>query len=354
MTESQLRAKIAKWPVQYLGIDMGSAEHLEILKVFNDSKLCTRYKMTKKDHWCATTVSAAFIANGMAGKAGSGKLFECVECSCGNMITAAKKQGIWVEADNHTPKVGDAVMYDWDDTGKGNNTGWPDHVGIVVSVSNSTKTFKVIEGNMNGTVGYRTMAFNGKFIRGFITPKYSKFATKTTTTTTTKPKKETTTTSSKTKDTSSLNKTCKFKGKTTTATNVHSWAGVSYDKLRKLAKGKTVEVCDTIKDKSGNDWYYIKESGKYGFVNADYIAKNSTTTTKNTSLNKTRKFKGTTTTRVNVRSWAGTEYDKLRTLAKGKTVEVCDSIKASSGKTWYYIKESSKYGFVSAEYIARK
>ena len=61
-------------------------------------------------------------------------------------------------------------MYDWDDNGNGDNTGWPDHVGIVTEVNGNT--FKVIEGNKNDAVEYRTMTVNGKFIRGYITPKF--------------------------------------------------------------------------------------------------------------------------------------------------------------------------------------
>ena len=345
MNETQLRSSVANWPVKYLGISKGSASHLAILNTFNNSKLCTRYKMTKNDHWCATTVSAAFIANGLAGTAGSGKLFECVECSCGNMIDLAKKQGIWIENDKHVPKIGDIVMYDWDDSGSGDNTGWPDHVGIVVS--SSSNSFKVIEGNMNNTVGYRTMAINGKFIRGFITPNYSKFATSTSVS-------ESTTTTTNNSSTS-LNKTTKFKGTViATELNVRDWVGTEDTKvLRKLKKGTSVEICDIVQDADGDDWYYIKESGKYGFVSADYINK-AKATNASTSLNKTTKFKGkVTASNLHVRAWAGTENASLRTISKNTKVEVCDEVKASSGKTWYYIKESGKYGFVSAEYIAR-
>ena len=349
MNEIQLRTKIANWPVQFIGIAEGSAEHLSILNVLNNSGLCSRYKMTKKDAWCATTVSAAFIANGMAGLPGSGKLFESVECSCGNMVNLAKKQGIWVENDNYTPKIGDVIMYDWDDSGSGDNTGWPDHVGFVISVSG--KTFKVIEGNVRNTVGYRTMTVGGKFIRGFIVPKYDKFTTSAVsenTTTSTKP--NTTSTPTKQPASASLNKTCKFKGSVTAKKlNIRTGAGTENGIARTITKDTIVEVCDTVKDKSGDDWYYIKYTGKYGFVSADYIARTSvpTTTTSATSLNKTCKFKGTVIagSGLRVRSWAGTENDTLRTIAKNKVVEVCDEVKASTGKTWYYIKESGKYGF---------
>lgn len=349
MTEVELRSKIVNWMVKYVGITEGSAEHLEIIKFYNDSKLCSRYKMTKKDAWCATTVSAAFIANGMAGAAGSGSLFECVECGCGEMIKLAQKQGIWVEDDKYVPVVGDVIMYDWDDSGSTStkdNTGWPEHVGVVASASGNT--FKVVEGNIKDSVGYRAMTVNGKYIRGFITPNYAKFAT----TVVTESKPVSSSGSAKT-----LNRTCMFKGTVTASSlNVRDWAGTTNTKvLREIAKGTVVEVCDTIQDKDGDDWYYIKESGKYGFVSSDYIAKQSVTATSTSSkLNETCKFKGkVTASSLNVREWAGTEYKSLRKLAKGTAVQVCDEVKASTGKTWYYIKASGKYGFVSAEYIAR-
>lgn len=164
-TEAELRQKPVNWLKQYIGIKEGSAQHLAILNVFNNSGLCSRYKMTAKDAWCATGVSAAFIATGLS------KIFPCVECSCGNMISLAQKAGIWVENDAYVPKTGDSVLYDWDDTGAGDNTGWPDHVGIVESVSGST--IRVVEANYSNSVGIRNLTVNGRYIRGYITPKFS-------------------------------------------------------------------------------------------------------------------------------------------------------------------------------------
>lgn len=159
------RQKPGNWLVQYKGIAEGSEQHKAILKVFNDSGLCTRYKMTVNDAWCATSVSSAFIASGLTG------IFPCVECSCENMINLAINAGIWVENDAYLPDVGDVILYDWDDNGVGDCTGWSDHVGIVVSCDGST--IRVIEGNKSNTVGYRDIAVNGKCIRGFITPHYA-------------------------------------------------------------------------------------------------------------------------------------------------------------------------------------
>ena len=73
-------------------------------------------------------------------------------------------------------KGGKQDAYDWDDNGVGDNTSSADHIGIVVSVSGGV--IKVIEGNKSNAVGYRDIAVNGKYIRGFVTPKYSSKATK--------------------------------------------------------------------------------------------------------------------------------------------------------------------------------
>lgn len=163
------RQKPINWLAQYKGIAKGSTAHKEILRIFNDSGLCTRHTMTVNDAWCATAVSAAFIASGLTG------IFPCVECSCENMINLAKKAGIWVENDAYVPSTGDVILYDWDDNGVGDCTGWSDHVGLVKSVSNGV--IHVIEGNKSNTVGDRDIAVNGKYIRGFITPRYSDIQT---------------------------------------------------------------------------------------------------------------------------------------------------------------------------------
>ena len=171
-TESEKRLAVVNWLKPYVGIKEGSTQHKKIIATFNNSGLCGRYKMTTRDAWCATAVSAAFIATRLAGKPGSGAVCEFVECSCAAMVTKAKKQGIWVENDKYAPKAGDVVLYDWQDSGKGDNKGNPDHVGIVCVAG--TRSFKVIEGNKNDSVGYRTMDIGGKYIRGFIVPKYGK------------------------------------------------------------------------------------------------------------------------------------------------------------------------------------
>ena len=120
-----------------------------------------------------TTTSAAYIKAGIAEYTGT-------ECGVGKYVEIAKKRGIWTENDAYTPKVGDACVYDWQDGANyatTDNTGAPDHIGIVTKVGGGT--FVVTEGNMNGgKVGKRTMKVNGRYIRGFITPDFNMIARK--------------------------------------------------------------------------------------------------------------------------------------------------------------------------------
>ena len=169
MTEQQLRQQVAEIMLSWVGAYRGSATHLEILRIYNSHKpLARSYAVQVGDAYCATTVSAAYISAGIAGWTGT-------ECGCGKFAEIAQKKGIWVEADDHVPKVGDAVLYDWDDSGSGDNRGDPDHIGIVTR--SSSGTFDVVEGNMSGgRVGVRTMMVNGKYIRGFICPDYAAIA----------------------------------------------------------------------------------------------------------------------------------------------------------------------------------
>ena len=171
MTENQLRQKVADTINAWVGATKGSAKHLDILEVYNNYRPLARgYKVQVKDAYCATTVSAAYIRAGIAKYTGT-------ECGVEKYTIVAKKLGIWVENDAHTPKIGDACVYDWQDNGKGDCTGAGDHIGIVTKVS--AGSFVVTEGNMTGgKVGKRTMAINGRYIRGFICPDFAAIAKK--------------------------------------------------------------------------------------------------------------------------------------------------------------------------------
>lgn len=148
----------------WLGAKESDGSHKEIIDIYNSYKPHPRgYKVTYTDAWCAAFVSAVAIKTGCT---------EIIppECSCRVMIEQFKKLGVYVENENRTPQVGDIVFYDWQDDGKGDNAGNPDHVGIVTDVSR--ETFMVIEGNYDNAVKERGMQINGRYIRGFATPRY--------------------------------------------------------------------------------------------------------------------------------------------------------------------------------------
>lgn len=171
MTEAAIRLKVVEIAQSYVGARQGSTKHKKLIDTYNTQKvLPSGYRMTYSVAWCAASVTAWSIL------AGTYDIIPA-ECSCGRMITKAKEMGIWEEKDSYVPKIGDFVMYDWDDTGNGDCVGAPEHVGIVSSVTSSN--FTVIEGNKGSpsAVGTRTLKINGRYIRGFICPKYSKLAT---------------------------------------------------------------------------------------------------------------------------------------------------------------------------------
>lgn len=170
MTEAQLRSNVVATMTGWLGLKEADKSHQKILDVYNSHRPLPRgVKMLPTYAWCAATVSAAFIENGLTD-------IGFVECSCGKMIELYKKAGRWLESDSFTPYPGDLVMYDWDDSGSGDNTGAPEHVGMVVSVTGSN--IKVIEGNKGDAVAYRNLKVNGKFIRGYCLPDYARKSTK--------------------------------------------------------------------------------------------------------------------------------------------------------------------------------
>lgn len=173
MTEQQLREKVVSIMKGWIGYKEANGTHKKIIDTYNAHKPLARgYAVKYTDEWCATAVSAAFI---------SAKLTDIAptECSCAKMTDLYKKMGRWKESDSYKPQIGDIIMYDWQDTGSGDNLGNPDHVGIVASVSGNT--IKVIEGNKGEAVAYRTMTVNGKYIRGYCLPNYASKATPSTT-----------------------------------------------------------------------------------------------------------------------------------------------------------------------------
>lgn len=169
MTEKQLRDLVVSTAVKYLGSNELDGSHRKIIDIYNGQKTLPRhYKVTYTDAWCATFVSAVAILCNLTD-------IMPTECGCGQMVALYQKVGRWEENDAHVPQPGDVIMYDWDDSGKGDTTGWPEHVGIVCEVGDSW--MKIIEGNLSNSVKYRQMSKNGRYIRGYCLPDYRSKAT---------------------------------------------------------------------------------------------------------------------------------------------------------------------------------
>ena len=91
---------------------------------------------------------------------------------------------------------------------------------------------------------------------------------------------------------------------------------------------------------------------------ADKTEKVSKIKTSSGAPSKTPKWVGqVTATRLNVRTWAGTENGNIKAyplLANGNKVDVCDTVNDKDGDPWYYVRIAGKYyGFVSKNYIKK-
>ncbi len=160
-----MRTKITDLALAEVGTAEGSKKHHQYIDDYNTIyPLPYGYRMTYTVSWCMAFMTWLFLKSGLL------QLISGGECSCGRMINLAIANGTWVEDNAYKPSPGDLIMYDWD-----NKDGWPEHVGMVVSVSGNT--FKVVEGNKSDAVGTRTMSINGKYIRGFVVPKYDEDST---------------------------------------------------------------------------------------------------------------------------------------------------------------------------------
>lgn len=165
MTEAELRTKVVATAKTHYGVKQGTAAHKALVDTYNNHKPLARgYKLTYTDPWCAGFVSVVSIQCGLTN-------IIPTEVSCAQQIAKFKIMGRWIEDDSYKPQAGDVIYYDWSDSGVGDNTAAPDHVGMVVSVTGNT--IRVIEGNMSRAVGYRNIQVNGRYIRGYGVPDYA-------------------------------------------------------------------------------------------------------------------------------------------------------------------------------------
>ena len=331
----------------WLGFSEANGKFKQIIDLYNSHKPLARgYKVKYSDEWCDTCVSAAAIKAGAVDLIGT-------ECGCEEHVKIFKKLGIWNEDGTVTPEPGWIIVYNWDDSTQPND-GYSDHIGYVEEVVDGVIT--AIEGNKGEAVARRRLAVGDGNIRGYAMPRYAGVGVPSTPTEST--------------GTGAPSKTVLWKGTVTVdSLNVRTWAGTNNGlcSFSPLKSGATVDVCDSVTASDGSTWYYIKYNGKYGFVHSDYVQRSGGGTAGSGSadsgsssggaLSKSSQWKGVVTAdSLNVRTWAGTENGlcSFSPLKNGAVVDVCDSIKANDGDTWYYIKYNGKYGFVHSSYVKKQ
>lgn len=171
MKETQIREKVVATAKAWLGCKESDGSHRKIVDVYNAHRPLARgYALKYTDAWCAGFVSAVAIKCGLTD-------IMPTEVGVGEMIKLYQRLGRWKESDSYVPSPADVIMYAWGDSGAGDCQSGASHVGIVVSCDG--KTITVIEGNKENAVGYREIAVNGRYIRGFGLPDYASKADKT-------------------------------------------------------------------------------------------------------------------------------------------------------------------------------
>ena len=362
-TVAKTRSAVVSLAQSWVGKKESDGSYKTIIDIYNSftGAFPRGTKMQYGWAWCAATWSALAIKLGYTD-------IMPIEISCYYLIEAAKKMGIWVENDAYVPKPADAILYDWDDSGAGDNTGTPDHIGTVEKVEGSLIT--VIEGNYSNAVKRRVLEVNGRYIRGYICPKYDGAGSSSGSTSSGSAG------SSSGSSSGGLNKTEKWSGTVTASSlNVRTWAGEENApcSFSPLKNGTKVSVCDSIKDSDGDTWYYIKYNGKYGFVHSAYISKSGSGSTSSgsagSSSGKPSYKAGTTYTlaadALRVRTGAGTNYaaksySQLTANAKQNaysngclkkgTKVTCQEVKTVGSDIWIRIPS----GWIAAYYKGEK
>lgn len=237
---------LTKQAKAWLGIQEGSKEHQELIDLYNSFLPVPRgYKMTIKDSWCAMFASCLAI------KCKATDIIP-VECSCQKFIELAKKAGIWVENESITPEEGYFILYDWDDSGSGDNKGRADHIGYIAKVSKGG-VLTVIEGNYKDSVKIRTIKANAKYIRGYVTPKYEEESTV------------------KIDPARSFEKGYAREYTTTTDLNLRTGASTAKDIVTVIPKGKKVRCYGYYTVYGSTRWLLVQYGKHTGFCSKKYL-----------------------------------------------------------------------------------
>lgn len=318
---SYSRQKVVDLVESWEGRKESNGTHKYIIDIYNRySPLPRNIKMQYDWAWCACTWSALAI------KLGYTPIMP-IEISCYYLIEQAKKKGCWQENDAYVPSPGDGIIYDWDDNDVGDNKGNPDHVGTVIYVNKSSGYMIVMEGNYSNAVKKRTISLNGKYIRGFITPKYT---SNTVSTPEQKPNKDLTTVA------------------------------------REVIAGQWGNGADRKKNLETKGYNYSEVQNKVNEILNGGASKPATPTNSTKEVvatcsakNFNKSIAGTysTTDNLYLRNDAGTNKKALVLIPKGTKVQCYGYYNTFNGVKWYYIQTTVngvKYtGFSHSGYLKR-
>lgn len=274
MTEQEARAKVVSIAQSYIGCKESDGSHKKIIDLYNSHKPLARgYAVKYTDAWCSTFASAVAIAAGLTG-------IIPTECGCEKHIALFKALGSWQENDAYVPAPGDYIFYDWQDGtnyATTDNTGAADHVGIVEKVSGQTIT--VIEGNYSNAVKRRTLAVNGRYIRGYGVPKYGSGTASAAPAAPAQTAKPTVTEKKAEEAAQSLDKTLAGTYAVNAASGLHirSGAGTSKASLAVLPNGTKVRNYGYYTLSGGVKWLYVQVTYNgvtyTGFMSSQYLRK---------------------------------------------------------------------------------
>lgn len=123
---------------------------------------------------------------------------------------------------------------------------------------------------------------------------------------------------------------------------LRSEASTSSSTLAQAPKGSTV----TVEEDAGNGWYKVTYGAKTGYMSGEWltVSLNDGTVLPAAQGTEVERTRGLITASVlNVRSGAGTAYDKVSSLRGGTVVDIV----ADLGNGWYQIES----GYISADYV---
>ena len=128
--EQTVRLQVVHTAEQWLDCKESDGSFKPIIDLYNDHKpLAMDYAVKYTDQWCATFGSAVAI------KCDFTDIIP-TECGCERQIELWQSLGCWTENDYYAPQPGDYIYYNWDAAPDfKDNTGWSDHVGIVVGTA---------------------------------------------------------------------------------------------------------------------------------------------------------------------------------------------------------------------------